>query len=152
MRMHSTCKAHAPLLRSWDEPDGFDQYVIHPIAIDAMLQTAIVASTKGVTRDLRAKVPVSFRSIAIQSPDLASKRCTIYSKARVVGFATSGIDAELRAEDNQVVARMENAKFAPYNGGAQVDSVDKRHPMLRVLWTPDTHGLGLWIRNRLLHI
>ncbi|KAL4912943.1 polyketide synthase [Aspergillus aurantiobrunneus] len=144
MRGDPICKTHAPLLRSWDEPDGFAQYVIHPITIDAMLQTAIVASTNGVTRNLRAKVPVSFRSITIQPPDLVvSKPCTIDSKARVVGLGTSDIDAELTAEDGQVVAQMENVKLAPYNPGTQVDSGDQRHPMLRVLWKPDAHGLGL---------
>ncbi|BCS03320.1 type I polyketide synthase [Aspergillus luchuensis] len=146
MRTDLVCKTQVPLLQDYVS-EGLDvEYPIHPITIDAMLQTAIVATTGGRVRELRAKVPVSFDSIHIHAPepsDATTKSWAIDSVARVVGFGTSEIDAELSTSDGQVAARIANVKLSPYQTGQGADAGEQRHPMLRVLWKPDVYGLGL---------
>jgi acyl transferase domain-containing protein len=146
MRSERLCKTQVPLLQDYLS-EGLDiEYPVHPITIDAMLQSAIVATTSGRIRDLRAKVPVSFESISIQTPlpsDANDKIWSIASNARVVGFGASEIDAELSSSDGQVAAQMTNVKLSPYQAGQHSEAGEQRHPMLRVLWKPDMYGLGL---------
>jgi len=146
MKEHNICTTRVPFLRDWESKwDEHLEYVVHPITIDAMLQTAIIASTSGSPRALQAKVPVSFGSMAIQTPPSSSCNSPWYidSEARVVGFGAAEIDAELRTTEGKVAAQISNVKLAPYNASFQADEGEKRHPMLRVLWKPDVHGLGL---------
>ncbi|RFU27489.1 hypothetical protein B7463_g8851, partial [Scytalidium lignicola] len=146
MKAHDVCTAKLPLLQDWEERwDEHPEYVLHPITIDAMLQTAIVATTGGSPRELKAKVPVTFGTIVIQTPPASSSSSSWYidSEAKVVGFGTAEINAELRTTQGEVVAQISNVKLAPYNAGFQSEESEKRHPMLRVLWKPDVHGLGL---------
>ena len=139
------CTTRAPFLQSWEEDfGGIAPYVIHPITIDAMLQTAIVATSAGVTRDLRAKVPVAIDSAIFEVPESPSNDSWyIDSQAEIVGFGAAEITAELANQRGEVMAQLKKARLASYDAAAQTESAEKRHPMLRVLWKPDAYGLGL---------
>ncbi|KAL6719446.1 hypothetical protein ACLMJK_003686 [Lecanora helva] len=130
------CTARAPLLQSWEgDTNDATKYVIHPITIDAMLQTAIVATSAGTTRDLRAKVPVVIDSAVFRVPEsLPDGLCYIDSQAEIAGFGAAEIDAELRTGSGEVVARLRNARLAPYDAASQ---------SIEVLWKPDAYGLGI---------
>ena len=145
------CTSKVPLLQSWEDPvDGVAPYVIHPITIDAMLQTAIVATSAGITRDLRAKVPVVFDSAVFKTIDpLADDSWYIVSQADVVGFGASEISAQLGNQVHGVIAQLKKARLVPYDAAAETMSSEQRHPMLRVLWKPDAYGLGLMPANQL---
>ncbi|TAQ85507.1 hypothetical protein B7494_g6164 [Chlorociboria aeruginascens] len=146
MKGHNICTTKVPHPQGLeDDCEGHEEYIIHPISIDALLQTAIIATTAGSTRTLQAKVPVTFGSIIIQSPseDSSSRDWYIDSGARVIGFGTAEIDAELRTSQGEVAMQMSNVKLAPYNAGLPSVNEEKRHPMLRLLWKPDVYGLGL---------
>lgn len=43
----------------------------------------------------------------------------------------------------RVNVQLENVRLAPYEVTGQVGVNEKRHPMLRVFWKPDVHGLGI---------
>lgn len=148
MRSLYCCTTKVPLLRTCG--DEYATYPIHPITLDAMLQTAIVATTGGSSKDLRAKVPTQIGVAVIETP--GTTVCPpglIHSRAESVGFGTANICAELVDADDHVCVKLEHVRLAPYDVTSQVGLAEKRHPMLRVLWKPDIHGLGLIDSNRL---
>ena len=148
MRSLYCCTTKVPLLRTCG--DEYTIYPIHPITLDAMLQTAIVATTGGSSKDLRAKVPTKIGVAVIETP--GTTVCPpglIHSRAESVGFGTANICAELLDSDDHVSVKLENVRLAPYDVTSQLGLAEKRHPMLRVLWKPDIHGLGLIDSDRL---
>ncbi|TGJ83752.1 hypothetical protein E0Z10_g5010 [Xylaria hypoxylon] len=138
MKTHSFASAKAPLKKACG--DDLFIYPIHPITLDAMMQTAIVATTSGTPRDLRAKVPTRFPSLTVNTPTAASQQCDIHSIAQSTGFGSAEVGAEIVSE-GRVVARMDRLRLAPYHT-VPIDNEDTRHPVLRVLWKPDPFGLG----------
>ncbi|KAI0204850.1 reducing type I polyketide synthase 10 [Astrocystis sublimbata] len=138
MKMHSYASAKAPLKKACG--DVLSIYPIHPITLDAMMQTAIVATTSGKPRDLPAKVPTRFPSMTVNTPAAASAQCDIHSIAQTTGFGSAEVGAEIMS-DGEVIARMDRLRLAPYHA-APADNEDTRHPVLRVLWKPDPFGLG----------
>ena len=148
MKSLNYCTTKVPLLRTCG--DELTTYPIHPITLDAMLQTAIVATTAGNSTALRAKVPTKIGVAVIETPE--NTVCTpglIHSLAESVGFGTADICAELVNSDGRVSAQLESVRLAPYDVTSQVGVAEKRHPMLRVLWKPDIHGLGFVSSDRL---
>ncbi|KAI0406569.1 polyketide synthase [Xylaria palmicola] len=129
------------------------EYILHPITIDAMIQAALIATSCGRVRELRAKIPVSFHSITVRSapngPNVSSQ-FSITSVARPVGFGASRFDAELMSSLGKVVCQMKEAKLVTYNPENLVLSHQDRQPMLRVKWMLDVYGLGLISRKTLL--
>ncbi|MCJ1311389.1 hypothetical protein MMC25_005060 [Agyrium rufum] len=114
-------------------------YIIHPITIDAMLQTAIIASTAGEVKTLCAKVPVNigYASFRTPNPSFTERPWFIDAVAETVGFGSSLLAAELRDNGGQVHAQMGDMRAAAYQGTVQKDPSEIRQPMLRVLWKPD---------------
>lgn len=145
------CTIKVPLLHNWEgDIDDVVPYVIYPITIDAMLQTAIVATFAGVTRDLRAKVPVVIDSAVFRIAESPlDDSCYVHSQADIVGFGAAEINTELGDKTGKVVAQLKKVRLAPYNAAAQTANTEKRHPILRVLWKPDAYGLGLLLSDQL---
>lgn len=143
MKSSTHCTSCVPLLRQ-SSNDSSPTYVVHPITLDAMLQTSIVATAAGSTTALRAKVPtrIGRLDLDIAQVDNATE-FTINAKSDVIGFGTARIGAELVQQRERVLARMSNVRLAPYEAASQVATKEVRHPILRVLWKPDLHGLGL---------
>ncbi|PYH84784.1 KR-domain-containing protein [Aspergillus uvarum CBS 121591] len=88
--------------------EPFGRYIAHPISIDAMLQTAYVATTAGWVSKLRATVPVAMDSVYVAPPsglymDTDRPWC-IDTKSESVGFGTMKIDAELFDSSGQVLS------------------------------------------------
>ncbi|KAL9123287.1 MAG: hypothetical protein Q9187_000159 [Circinaria calcarea] len=141
------CTTKAPLLQTCG--DDWSPYAIHPITLDAMLQTSIVATTAGNSKDLRAKVPTRIGVAVIETPETSICPASIHSLAESVGFGTVEIGAELINSNGRVNVQIENVRLAPYEVTNQVRDAEIRHPMLRVLWKPDIYGLGLIGSNEL---
>lgn len=120
------------------------EYPIHPITLDAMLQTAIIATTSGKTNELEAKVPTRFGSVDINLLSLAEQNVwSIQTETDIVGFGAANIRAELLDSNSRVAVRFEDVKLSPYKAAApSEDDAIQRHPMLRVIWKPDT-SVGL---------
>ena len=115
------------------------RYLIHPITMDAMLQTAIIASTGGVIRNLKAKVPVKIEHAIIKGPSESALLGIghIHANAKPTGFGTTNISAELYTNEGQSLAQLDNVRLASYVGATEGDGLIERHPMLRVVWKPD---------------
>ena len=139
------CTTEIPLLRKWKEdPDWSLPYTFHPITIDAMLQTAIVATTAGTKRNLRAMVPVSIKSANFETPSegMGSEQWYIDSIAQITGIGAAETVAELCNGNGNAFAQLKGTRLAPLDAAQQKHTYE-RHPMLRVLWKPDLLSLGL---------
>ena len=106
-----------------------------------MLQTSIVATTNGNTKDLKAKVPTRFGSVILNTV-AGGQKALINSLALSTGFGSADIGAEIVISDGEVVAQFDKVRLAPYEVGGLADVSEKRHPILRTLWKPDVYGLG----------
>lgn len=148
MKSEYYCTTKVPLLQTCG--DELASYAIHPITLDAMLQTAIVATTAGNSKDLRAKVPTKIGAAIIETPETSiCPLASINSVAESIGVGAAEIGAELVNFHGRVNVQLEEVRLAPYEVVGQVGVTEKRHPMLRVLWKPDVHGLGLISSDRL---
>ena len=112
-------------------------YSIHPITIDSMLQSGIIASA-GSVRNLQAKVPVSIESAEFHTPENPPEDlCSIFATAETAGFGAIGMAAELLHNGN-VYAQLRNVRMAPYSPAAPPGTAP-RQPMLRTVWKPDIY-------------
>jgi acyl transferase domain-containing protein len=125
--------------------EPFGQYIAHPISIDAMLQTAFIATTSGWVSKLRATVPVSMESVYIAPPsalDMDTDRpWCIDTKSENVGFGTVKINAELFNSSDQVLIRMGQARCIAYQGNRPTETNEQRNPLVRATWKPDLSAL-----------
>lgn len=138
---HQAC-ATTHLLRGGNSgPRGQLQYFVHPITIDAMLQTAFVATTGGWVKNLRATVPVTMDSVHFSPLAMLDmnmcKKWFIDSVSERIGFGTVKISAELYNPSGQVLVRMSNVRCIAYQGSIQNDTPEQRNPLARVAWKPD---------------
>lgn len=121
------------------------QYIAHPISIDAMLQTAFVATTSGMVSKLRATVPVAMDSVYIAPPSALDMRTDrpwcIDTQSDNVGFGTVKINAELFNSSGQVLIRMGQARCIAYQGNRQTEIPEQRNPLVRATWKPDLSAL-----------
>lgn len=127
------------------------QYLVHPITIDAMLQTAFVATTGGWVKNLRATVPVTMDSVHFSPLAMLDmntcKKWFIDSVSEIVGFGTVKIAAELYNPSDQVLVRMGNVRCIAYQGSIQNETPEQRNPLARVTWKPDITALSAGANN-----
>lgn len=118
-------------------------YVIHPITIDTMLQSGIIASTSGVIKELGPSIPVSIEEAYFRTPNISSQETWfIDAAAEKVGFGTSLISAALHDGQGQICAHLKGVHATGYQGTAQVQEEENREPILRLLWKPDVSTLS----------
>lgn len=122
------------------------RYIVHPINIDGMLQTAFVATTGGRVRDLRATVPVSIGYAYVMSPvnptASAASHYIVDAESCSVGFGTVNIDAELRTSSGDLLVAMGDVRCIAYAGNVQSSLMEDRNPLVRVVWKPDIRAMG----------
>ena len=143
-RARVKCEATAttPLLRGSDPSrGGRPQYIVHPISIDGMFQTAFIATSGGWVNQLRAKLPVSVESLYIAPPSAVDlntvQTWSTDALSERLGFSAVRINAELYNSSGQVLARMNNARCIAFQGKGQTDTPEERSPLVRVAWKPD---------------
>ncbi|MCJ1246453.1 hypothetical protein MMC30_003660 [Trapelia coarctata] len=115
-------------------------YLIHPITLDALLQTSIIASAAGSAQRLRGKVPVTIGSAEIMMPGLSepSDLCEVFAQSERVGFAAISANAVLRSSSGQVLTRFRDMRAINYEEDTlQKTPAEDRNPVLGVLWKPD---------------
>jgi acyl transferase domain-containing protein len=141
LKNETFASATAPLLTTSGDPLAV--YPVHPITLDALIQLAIVSTAKGVPKEMRALVPTRLSSVRVKRSNSAAE-AQLNARTDRTGFGYCQADAELIDAAGQVTAQLEGFRLAPYSSAAQgEDADDARHPVLRVLWKPDVHGLGL---------
>ena len=131
-----TALRHGSDKRSDRHPD----YLLHPVNIDALLQTAIIASASGTVENLRSKVPALIGSLEISAAVLSdsSSHFTIHAASEKVGFGTVMLSAELKNQMGRTLASMRDVRAVAYaerllSDGSRIE----RNPALRILWKPD---------------
>ncbi|TVY84107.1 Reducing polyketide synthase DEP5 [Lachnellula suecica] len=116
-------------------------YLVHPITIDALLQTGIVSSSAGVYTDLHGQVPVSIAQMEIRNYSSSSEAldlCTIHAKSEPVGLGSTIVDAELVDKSGQVLIRINGCKAVSYHNSAKSsDLIKKDQPITKMVWKPD---------------
>ncbi|KAI1455535.1 ketoacyl-synt-domain-containing protein [Annulohypoxylon moriforme] len=132
-----------------DDKNPESKYMLHPVTIDSLFQAGIIASTSGVVRELRAKVPVHIEEAIIRShaPSrstmLRENDLNIKAVSEPVGFGTIRVSAELYGDNGLPILQISRCRQVAYQSGTQQqDGGDERHPMLRVMWKPDVSRLG----------
>ncbi|KAF4637480.1 hypothetical protein G7Y89_g578 [Cudoniella acicularis] len=138
-----------PLLRACGDNWDWSLYAVHPITLDAMLQTAIVATSGGDSGNLHAKVPTKFDVVVIETPEPFTSLASINVRAESIRFGVAEIGVEPIDSSNRIVAYFDGVRLSPYEVISQVGTTEKRHPMLRVLWEADIYGLGLMLADHL---
>ena len=120
-------------------------YIIHPITMDAMLQTAIIAGTGGSIQRLRAPIPSTIQHVVIRAASSLTppKAHYVHARAESVGYSTTVISAEFYSQQGHVCAQLKNVRLVAHEGCSKTDYSVDRHPISRVLWKPDVYGLGL---------
>ena len=116
-------------------------YTIHPITIDALLQSGIIAAA-GSPPNVQARMPVSIESATFRGgrPENSPEElCSIQAVASVVGFGAIEIGAELQDTTGHISAQMKKVRMAPYTPATRQETT-RRQPMNRIVWKPDLYG------------
>ncbi|KAK9782215.1 putative polyketide synthase [Seiridium cardinale] len=117
-------------------------YTVHPVTIDAVFQAGIIASTSGIVRELRAKVPVHIEQMTVRPPQLGQlavspPQLNVKAVSEPVGFGTIRVSGELYDSEGSSFLKISGCRLVAYESGTQQQDQEERHPMLRVLWKPD---------------
>jgi hypothetical protein len=119
---------------------GYSTYTVHPITIDSLLQTAIVASCKGVSNDLYGKVPVEIGNLEMLLDGSSAPSSLYYVRASStkVGFDAVQLAGELEDPTGRIVLKAMDLRAINYRETSMAPkSTLQRNPALRVLWKPD---------------
>ena len=121
-----------------------DMYIMHPTLIDSMLQTALVASSAGHIANLACMVPKTIEEANFIAPYDAGQANPLVVDAisEPTGPGSLKIAAELLGSNGEVFGQMENVTAVAFQGVQDDQSaVDERHPMMKVIWKPDSTKL-----------
>ena len=114
-------------------------YIMHPITIDSLLQTALVASSAGEIGKLACMVPTCLEHIQFAPPASSDEPTWLVDAvSKHTGLGSINIAAELHDSQGNVCAQMENVSAVAFQGVQEDESaIDGRHPMMKVIWKPD---------------
>lgn len=125
-------------------PGSENDYPVHPITMDGMLQTALVASTAGHVENLRGKIPVTMQHVYVGPyatvTSKSNARWKTQAYAKPVGAGTINVDCELYDTDQKVLVQMKNVRCIDFEHRGDGDRQD-RNPLMRVNWKPDVEAL-----------
>jgi len=119
--------------------DTQSDYIMHPITIDSLLQTALIASSSGVLSKVTCKVPTAIEIACFRAPSSDATRVgwTVDAISNPVGPGSIQISAEIH-KDGEVCGQFINVSAVAFQGAMQDESdLDGRHPMMKALWKPD---------------
>lgn len=114
-------------------------YIMHPITIDSLLQTALVASSTGTIGKLACIVPTCIEHAQFTPPVSGEEsEWIVDAVSRPTGLGSLNIAAELHDGHGNFCAQMENVSAVAFQGVQEDESaIDERHPMMKVIWKPD---------------
>lgn len=137
----------APILQEYRTNDyPVSPYIVHPITLDACLQTSIIASTAGHIQDTKARVPLFIEHCHIRQTAMPNTLSTIESRSELQGMGFTKVQVSLRDLADNVIVKMSGVRFIVYGGASEhEDPLAARHPCLRVSWKPDISMFGTMI-------
>ena len=136
--MHT--RSQVPLLQGGGQAKSpQSRYIVHPITIDSIFQSAIIASTAGVMKDLTCKVPTMIGSARFRAPtsNPEGQMWTVDAVSEPLGLSGILVAGEVHNGKGEVCAQVEEVTAIQFQGVGQTVEEDERHPMLRVTWKPD---------------
>ena len=119
-------------------------YIMHPITIDSLLQTALVASSAGTIGNLSCIVPTCIEHAQFTPPAAGVDESTwlVDAVSEPTGLGSIRIAAELHNGQGQFCAQVENVSAVTFQGVQEDESaIAERHPMMKVIWKPDVTKL-----------
>ncbi|KAF3915792.1 hypothetical protein ABW21_db0200706 [Orbilia brochopaga] len=145
LRKLKTCRATITVKKEFEEKNN--RYFVHPVIIDVMIQSSVIATSSGNIEDLGVKIPTRIGSVMFvldyknyNKTEEQAKGWSINANAATTGFGSARCETELTGSENLVKVRFENLRVTSFEGN-QIDTSsmdDQRHPMLRVDWKPDS--------------
>lgn len=120
-------------------------YIMHPITIDTMLQTALVASSSGIISNLNCMVPTLIELARFKAPtsSVEDSSWLVDAVSEPVGPGSIRIAAEIHNGQGQICGQLENVSAVAFQGAREEESdIEGRHPMMRVIWKPDITKLS----------
>jgi len=111
----------------------------HPIVIDALLQTGIIAQASGSVARLEGMVPVFLEhaAFAFMAADEAADVTKVVAKSfELPATRNICLDASLQNRSGRTYVRIGKARMTSYAPGMAEDAVIERTPMTRVVWKP----------------
>jgi acyl transferase domain-containing protein len=139
-RLRTENKTAAKLAALPVELDSYHRrymYEIHPVVIDALLQTCVVSWTSGILGNLVASFPTAIDQIQI-SPGIQHEALSdynIYTSCKIVGFSTSLARSELLDASGKAYLKFAGIKAVKIHGAYSHEPV--REPALQIVWEPD---------------
>lgn len=115
-------------------------YIMHPVLIDSMLQTALVASSGGHVANLACMVPTAIEEANFIAPYSAeqAKSLVVDAICEQTGPGSLKCAAELHGNNGELCGQLENVTAVAFQGAQEDQSaIDARHPMMKVIWKPD---------------
>lgn len=122
-------------------------YLVHPTIIDALLQTGLIADSKGLPPNLRAGLPASIESLHVSSSShraagkLDVPPMTGYALGSEVGTSTIKFDCELRSAEGEPIILGKGIRMTEYTAMRNSGSIQNRSPVLDLVWKPDIEYL-----------
>lgn len=115
------------------------KYLIHPITIDSLLQTALVASSGGIISSLKCLVPTAIESARFKSPRDPISTVHVDAISQKTGPGSIEAQAELYDSQGNTSALMEQVTAVAYEGAGEnmAEEIESRHPCIRNVWKPD---------------
>ena len=122
------------------DPMNGGAYIIHPVIIDSMLQTALVASSAGQIANLACMVPTGIEAASFVAPGCADRAnlSTVNAFSEPTGLGSLRASADLYDRNGELCGQMDNVTAVAFQGVQEEQSaIDDRHPMMKIIWKPD---------------
>ena len=123
------------------------QYLIHPTALDALFQLALISCHKGNVDKVRsAYVPMSAKQLSIYVPSVEDRKSAGQGVAKGELRGLRGAYAEVRlfGSSGRTLVGVEELRCIRYDGSSQESSNLtnlRREPYMRLVWKPDITAL-----------
>ena len=144
-RSDITCGVHTiPVTAS----NASTRYPVHPITIDACLQSSIISATNGNLRLFRPYLPTFISRCRIQPHNCCNQNTisVIHTRSQKTGFSTLRSDCTMMNAQGEAIIDWEGIRLSMYTNLASRETKKndlnlERHPALRVYWKPDISRL-----------
>ena len=123
-------------------------YPIHPTALDALFQLALVSCHTGKVENIRsAYVPVSAKQLSIYIPSVEDMNSAgqAVAKGELRGLRGSYAEVRLFGSSGRTLVGIEELRSIRYDGSSQKSSSvtkSRQGPYMRLVWKPDITALS----------
>lgn len=128
--------------------DGELPYPLHPTALDALFQLALISCHTGNVGKVRsAYVPMSIKQLSIYVPSVEDMKSAGQgvAKGELRGLRGAYAEVQLFGSLGKTLVRIEELRCIRYDGSSQKSpSITRlgREPYMRLVWKPDITALG----------